>query len=69
MFKESLRNTYVGYLIGKNNIKVSKSTTIEWIDELSYSDFIITNENKFNTFKHSGSSNSLDGSEGYQFWE
>ena len=32
--KQSLRKKYVGYWIGKNNIKVSKSTICEWIDEL-----------------------------------
>ena len=27
----------------KNNIKGSESTIIEWIDELWYSDYVITN--------------------------
>ena len=50
-----------------NNIKVSKSSIIEQIDELWYSDSAIANEIIFNSFKYSVISNSLDGSEDYQF--
>ena len=32
VFNESLRSKYVGYWTNKNNIKVSKSAIIEWID-------------------------------------
>ena len=41
MFKESLRNKYVGYWIDKNDIKGSKSAIIEWIEKLWYSDSVI----------------------------
>ena len=51
----------------QNNIKVSKSATIEWIDELWYPDSVITNETIFNPFKYYGVSNSLNGSEDGKF--
>ena len=44
VFKESLRSKYVGYWIDKNNIKVSKSTIIERIDESWHSNSAKTNE-------------------------
>ena len=53
----------------KNDIKGSKSITIEWIDELWHFDFVITNEMKFNSFIYSGISKLLDGSEDDQFRE
>ena len=58
---------YEGYWICKNNIRVSKSAIVEWIDELWYSDYVIINEIIFNSCKYSGISNSLDGCEGDQF--
>ena len=45
VFKERLRYKYVGYWIGKNNIKESKSEVIEWIDESWYLNFVIINNN------------------------
>ena len=38
VFKENLRNKYVSYCIENNNLKVAKSTIIEWVDEIWYSD-------------------------------
>ena len=67
MFKESLRNKYEGYWIGKNNIKASKRAIIEWIDELWYLDSVIANEMIFNSFKYSEVNSSLDGDEGDKF--
>ena len=67
MFKENLRNKYVSYCIENNNLKVAKSTFIKWVDEIWYSDSIITNEMIFNSFKFSGISSSLDGSEDDEF--
>ena len=60
--KESLRNKYVRYWIWKNT-KVSKSVIEERIDESWYSGSVIANEMIFSSFKYSGISNSLDGSE------
>ena len=51
----------------KNNIKISKSAIIKWIHESWYSDFVLTNEIVFNTFKYSRIINSLDWSEDDQF--
>ena len=34
VFKESIWNKYVGFRIGKNNIKGLKSAIVEWIYEL-----------------------------------
>ena len=67
VFKENLRNKYVSYCIENNNLKVAKSTIIELVDEIWYSDSIIANEMIFNSFKFSGISSSLDGSEDDQF--
>ena len=49
VFKESLRNRYVCYWISKNNIQISKSAITEWIDELWYSNYVITNKIRFNS--------------------
>ena len=67
VFKENLRNKYVSYSIENNNLKVTKSTIIEWVDEIWCSDFIITNEMILNSFNFSGISSSLDGREDDQF--
>ena len=67
MFKENLRNKYVSYCIENSNLKVAKSTIIVWVDEIWYSDSIITNEMIFNLFKFSGISSLLDGSEDDEF--
>ena len=67
VFKENLRDKYVSYCIENKNLKVAKSTIIEWVDEIWYSDSIITNEMIFNSFKFSGISSSFDGSEDDQF--
>ena len=48
MFKESIRNTYVGYWIEKYNIKGSKSAIVECIYNLWHSGSVITNEMIFN---------------------
>ena len=45
------------------------SAMIEWDDELWYSDSVITNEMKFNSFNYSLISSSLDASEDDQFRE
>ena len=39
------------------------SIIVEWINELWYSDSVITNEIILNSFKYSGISKSLDGGE------
>ena len=57
VFKENLRNKYVSYCIENINLKIAKSTIIKWVDEIWYSDSIITNEMIFNSFKFSGISN------------
>ena len=67
VFKENLRNKCVSYCIKNNNLKVAKSTIIEWVEEIWYSDSIITNEMIFYSFKFSGISSSLDGSEDDEF--
>ena len=67
VYKQSLRNTYVGYWIGKNNIKVSKRTIFKWVDEFWYSDSVITNKMMLNSFKYSGINNLLDVSEDDKF--
>ena len=41
VFKEKLRNKHDDFWIIKNNIIVSKSAIIEWIDELWCSDSVI----------------------------
>ena len=40
----------------------SKKTMIEWVDEIWYSDSIITNEIVLNSFKYARISSELDGS-------
>ena len=47
--------------------KSIKYAVLEWIDELRYSDFVITNEIMSSSYKYSGISSSLDESEDDQF--
>ena len=65
--KENLRNKYVKYCIEVSKSKVAKNTTIEWVDEVWYSDSIITNQIILNSFIYSGISSELNGSENHQF--
>ena len=44
-----------------------KSTIMEWVDEIRNSEFVITNEMMFDSFKYSGISSSFDGSEDDMF--
>ena len=46
---------------------MSKSTIIEWVDEIWNSESVITNEMISNSFKYSGISCSLDASEDDMF--
>ena len=63
VLKENLRKRYVNNCIKTNNVQDSKSTIIEWIEEIWNSKSAITNEMIFNSLKYSGISCSLDGSE------
>ena len=72
--KESLRKIYVNNCIKTNNVQDLKRTIIEWIEEIWNSKSAITNLMIFNSFKYSGISCSLDGSEedmfqGYEDFE
>ena len=48
-FKEYLRNRYISHCIENNNVKVSKSAILEWVDEIRNYDWLIKNEMIFNS--------------------
>ena len=47
--------------------KAAKNTIIYWVDEIWYSDSIITNDIILNSIKFAGISSELDGSGDHQF--
>ena len=66
-FKNAIRNKYINFIIhnnhGINNIKVGRIEVINWINEVWYDYNIITKDMIFKSFKETGISINLNGSD------
>ena len=64
-FKTYIKEKYIRYCISKNTTisKVNKEDIVNWICEVWYDEKLITKSIIYNSFKYSGLSNKIDGSE------